>query len=82
MNYRPVSAIGKAEHIRRGDKIVASYDATFDEYLLCAIGRRGQGEANPLPCWTALYRESPKITKTLLLRNGAQIAISQLSLLS
>ena len=74
------SPLGPVEHIRRGYLIRASYDPSWDEFLLTATIRNGTGCRIPLPSWTELYRENRRLTTHALYRLGAQLSINSLDL--
>jgi hypothetical protein len=75
-----VSAIGPVEHIRRGYVVRATYDVEFDEFVLAATTRNGNGRQVPLHSWTELYRENKRLATNALYRLGAQLSIKSLDL--
>jgi len=77
-----VSKIGPVEQVRRGYLVGVTFDPDFGEFVLAAVSKCGQGKQCLLPSWTELYKEAPRKTKRTLLERGAQISISQLSLLA
>ena len=72
------SQLGPVEPVRRGYVVGVVYDPDFDEFVLAAASRCGQGRQRPLPSWTELYREAPGKVRRELLRRGAQVSLSQL----
>ena len=82
MQQTLASKIGPVEQVRRGYLVGVAYDPEFDEFLLAATSRCGQGKQHLLPSWTELYREAPRTAKQELLRRGAQVSLSQLPLLA
>jgi hypothetical protein len=74
------SALGPIEHIRRGNVIRANYDPQWDEFVLTATTRSGNGRQVPLPSWTELYRENKSLATEALFRLGAQLSIKSLDL--
>jgi hypothetical protein len=75
-----VSAIGPVEHIRRGYVIRSTYAPEWDEFILTATTRNGEGQQIPLHAWTELFRENKRLATNALYRLGAQLSVKSLDL--
>ena len=80
MRTRPVSRIGPAERVCRGQLVKTVYDPSWDEFIL-AIHPVNDGQPTLAPAWTEYYKENPVRAKRALLSLGAQVVTSSLGLI-
>jgi len=80
MRSQPISKLGPTERVRQGQLVKTVYDPGWGEFVL-AIHPANNGQPHLAPSWTEYYKESPARAKKALLKLGAQVVTSSMSLI-